>query len=97
MNHPTKESGFSQVALPGKSGDEKKSLSLVKYTMALAIAWTVIMVASLLWITQEVKQDMLEFARIKARVAHEKDVSLSQNYKQHTLMSQSRFMSGHQT
>ncbi|MBA4313673.1 MAG: hypothetical protein C0417_13700 [Chlorobiaceae bacterium] len=52
----------------------RQNLNLKKYTFALAMGWTLIMVASLIWNVSQVKLETLETAHIQARVAHEKDL-----------------------
>lgn len=47
---------------------------LERYAWALAVVWTVIVVASLAWNVAELKRDILEVARITARSAYEEDV-----------------------
>jgi PAS domain S-box-containing protein len=44
------------------------------YTLALLIAWTVIIPASLVWNITEVRSNIIENARIQARTAIEKDI-----------------------
>jgi len=45
-----------------------------RYAWVLAVVWTVVVVASLVWNVVQVTHNTLEAARIQARVAHGKDV-----------------------
>lgn len=47
---------------------------LERYAWALAVVWTVVVAASLIWNVFEVKHETLEAARIQARLAYKKDV-----------------------
>ncbi len=47
---------------------------LERYAWVLAVVWTVVVAASLVWNVVSVRHDTLELGRIYARVAYEKDV-----------------------
>lgn len=49
-------------------------LYLKRYVSILAVLWTAVVAASLVWNAFEMKQNTLDIARIQARVAYEKDV-----------------------
>lgn len=68
------ESKHSQLALPSTLGNQQKNFNMKKYISALAICWTLIIVASLIWNASQVKQETLETAHIQAKVANEKDL-----------------------
>jgi len=53
---------------------DKKSLKTKNFAWVLGIFWTLIISASLFWNVFQVKNEILETARIQARVAYEKDV-----------------------
>ena len=50
-------------------------LRLEHYVWALAVVWTIVVAASLVWNVAQMKHETLEAARIQARVAYEKDVT----------------------
>ncbi|CAG0947348.1 putative diguanylate cyclase DgcQ [Anaerolineae bacterium] len=50
------------------------SLPLRSYTWAIGIAWTVAIALSFVWNVYQSDREMLEIARVQARVAYEKDV-----------------------
>ncbi|MEW6068816.1 MAG: ATP-binding protein [Nitrospirota bacterium] len=50
------------------------SLQLKRYSWVVAVAWTIIIVASLMWHIVDTKQGILEQAKIQARATYEKDI-----------------------
>jgi PAS domain S-box-containing protein len=59
---------------PFKSGLPRLARGLGRYTMALVLAWTIFMAASLFWNLHQIRSTVFEAARIQARTAFEKDV-----------------------
>jgi len=73
---PTHEE-FEQVVTEMEKESEKIELRprrLERYVWALAILWTVVVAASLVWNVVQTKHNTLEAARIHARTAYEKDL-----------------------
>ncbi|MEE8403464.1 MAG: ATP-binding protein [Candidatus Hydrothermarchaeaceae archaeon] len=58
----------------GSEKTEVRSPGLERYIWTLAVIWTVIVAASLVWNVTHMNQNTLEEARIQARVAYDKDV-----------------------
>ncbi|MEE8403616.1 MAG: ATP-binding protein [Candidatus Hydrothermarchaeaceae archaeon] len=58
----------------GSEKTEVRSPELERYIWALAVVWTLIVAASLVWNVAHMNQNTLEEARIQARVAYDKDV-----------------------
>lgn len=54
--------------------NNQKTRSIKKYTLALAVGWTLIIIATALWSVSEVNRDILETARIQGQVAMQKDL-----------------------
>jgi PAS domain S-box-containing protein len=59
---------------------------LERYAWALAVAWTVVVAASLIWNVFELKHETSDAARIQARFAYEKDVIYRRWNAQHSLV-----------
>lgn len=51
-----------------------QSFKIERYTLVLAVVWTIVVAASLVWHVVKTKQETLEEAQIQVQTAYEKDI-----------------------